>query len=299
MNPWWLGLHPAHASVTCGGDTHRLRWEAGALQAIDHGDPEAERTLAALGGERCTCVDLLDAWARHDGDPRVLVLASRGPADPVAPQANWTAQLTALPRAVAPSVTLPSRATPRRNLLRRPRRPSMAAAGGWSVARSPISPPSPAGHMPPGTQSEGEVIALLGLGGAVPDRLVATVAATWAQRFEQADSELSSTRSTLHASMQGRVCATVRQWLGQTDVPVGMNLIEDRRAPTLTERAGMIQAELPFSWLAEVWSRGLGTVFGRFCLAASTVDGRTWTLTTVGPDLGPSAPIRIELPPSV
>jgi hypothetical protein len=98
--------------------------------------------------------------------------------------------------------------------------------------------------------------------------------------------------------MHGRVSATARSWLGRADVEVELDLIEDQRAPALTERAGAIHAELPFEWLAEVWSRGLAIVFGRFCLAVSTVDGRTWTLTTVGPDLGGAASMRIEVAPN-
>jgi hypothetical protein len=292
MNPWWLGLGPAEATIMCGEEAHRLRWEAGALHAMDHDDPEAERALVALGGQRCNCVDMLDAWTRHDGDPRVLVLASRGPADPLAARADWTAQLGARPRATA--TPLP-RVTPRRQLLRRPaRRRAMAAAHGWTASH-PLGPP-PAGRVPLQTQSESELVALLGLGGGLQDRLVMTVAAIWAQRFEERDPELSRARPTLHASMQGRLSAAVRSWLGRIDLEVELNLIEDRRSGTLTERAGVICAELPFGWLAEVWSRGLAVVFGRFCLAASTDDGRAWTLSTVGQDMGLPALVRVELP---
>jgi hypothetical protein len=56
-----------------------------------------------------------------------------------------------------------------------------------------------------------------------------------------------------------------------------------------------VHADLPFAWLAEVWSKGLATVWGRFCLDAKSDDGRRWTLTTVGPDLGDSAPLTLEL----
>jgi hypothetical protein len=78
---WWLGIPPAEALVDCGGADHRLRWEAGTLRALDHGDPEAERTLAALAGEPCVCVERLEAWQRHADDLRVLVLGPRAPRD--------------------------------------------------------------------------------------------------------------------------------------------------------------------------------------------------------------------------
>ena len=308
MTPWWLGLGPAQATVTCGEHSHRLRWSNGALHAVDHDDPEAERALAALGGQRCACVEVLDAWTRHEADPRVLVLASRGAADPVAAEASWTAQLagrrgtlaTAPPIAGSMSggwVGRP-RVTPAQ-LLRRPSRRRSAAkakvTGGASMAN--ISQTlAPIGQIPLRSEPESELVALLGLGGGLPDRLVAGVAAAWARRFEEPGPELSEARASLRASMEGRLWTSVRGWLGRIDVPIALDLIEDRRAPSIGDHEGTIRAALPFDWLAEVWSRGLAVVFGRFCLAASTEDGLAWTLTTVGPDFGPPAPVRVELP---
>ena len=72
MNPWWLGLLAAQATVACGDDTHRLRWEHGALQALDHDDPEAELALSALGGERCACA------ASGSEGPRLASTRTRG-----------------------------------------------------------------------------------------------------------------------------------------------------------------------------------------------------------------------------
>ena len=296
MNPWWLGLYPAQATVACGEHTHRLRWEAGALQAIDHEDPEAERALAALGGERCTCVDFLDAWARHEADPRVLVLASRGPADPLAAQADWTAQLGGLAPGATPTMTSRSRMAPRQLLQPPGRRRARAAARGQTSTAAFAAPAT--GRVPLKTHAESELIALLGLGGGLQDRLVSTVAAAWARRFEQPDAALSAARPTLHASMEGRLSAVLRTWIGRIDVNVELNLIEGWQAPALSEHAGAIRAELPFAWMADVWSRDLALVFGRFCLAAWSEDGRAWTLSTVGPDLGLPALVRVELPRS-
>ncbi len=295
MNPWWSGLLPAQATVACGEHTHRLRWEEGALQALDHDDPEAERSLAALGGEPCTCVEVLDAWARHERDPRVLVLASRGLSDPLAAQADWTAQLGVPLGAVMPTMAPPSRMATRA-LLRRPARRRAIAALARTASSQVINRPVPPGRLSLRTQAESELVALLGLGGGLQDRLVATVAAACAQRFEAPDSGLARARPQLHASMQGRVAAALRSWLGRTDLVVELDLIEDRRPPTLSETDGVVRAELPFGWLADVWSRGLSIVFGRFCLAARTEDGRAWALTTMGPDLGPPATVRVELP---
>lgn len=91
MSAWWAGLPSASARVRCRGEWHRVLWREGSLHALDHDDVEGERTLGALGGEPCECVRLLDAWAAHATDERMLVLATRGPADPLAPQA-WGEQ---------------------------------------------------------------------------------------------------------------------------------------------------------------------------------------------------------------
>jgi hypothetical protein len=81
MSEWWVGLGVAETLVECGGAAHPLVWEDGILHAPAHEDAEGERALAALGGTRCECVDLLDAWARCRHDIDALVFASRGPGD--------------------------------------------------------------------------------------------------------------------------------------------------------------------------------------------------------------------------
>ena len=67
---------------------------------------------------------------------------------------------------------------------------------------------------------------------------------------------------------------------------------DDRRL----ERSGdTIAVTLPFTWLTEVWARGLTTIFGRMCLSASTDDGVHWTLDTVAPDLNEAAQLSITI----
>jgi len=96
MTEWWFGYDAAQTTVECSGATHRLLWEKGTLHGLDHNDdPEGERTLAALAGERNACVDILDMWRRHQDDLRVLVSGSRGPADALAPQEPHPAQAAA------------------------------------------------------------------------------------------------------------------------------------------------------------------------------------------------------------
>jgi hypothetical protein len=129
----------------------------------------------------------------------------------------------------------------------------------------------------------------------VPDRLVATVAAAWARRLEEGEAAVNGARATLEASMHGRLCAVFRGWLARPDLEIELELIGTGESPGISEHAGVVRAELPFAWLAEVWSRGLATVMGRFCLAAATEDGRSWRLTTVAPDLGPPDLVTVEL----
>ena len=74
-------LPRATTHLECSGERHAIRWAAGELSAPDHGDPEGERALAALGGTSCACLDILSAWARHREDPRLLTAVSRGTGD--------------------------------------------------------------------------------------------------------------------------------------------------------------------------------------------------------------------------
>jgi hypothetical protein len=79
--PWWALLPPAEAQVSCGETTHRVRWEEGRLTAADHPDAEAELVLAALGGDRSECVDLVEWWGRRSDDLEVLAVGPRSAAD--------------------------------------------------------------------------------------------------------------------------------------------------------------------------------------------------------------------------
>ncbi len=83
MSQWWFGIRAAEVSVPCGDQAHTVRWEAGQLKAVDHGEVDGERALAALAGANVACLDLLRAWSACAEDPHVLTLASRGLADPL------------------------------------------------------------------------------------------------------------------------------------------------------------------------------------------------------------------------
>jgi hypothetical protein len=287
---WWRGLAPAQTTVSCRGHEHRLRWEAGELHSLDHSDVEGERTLAALGGQRCTCVDVLEAWERHRDDLRVLVLASRGPTDPVVVQDDQTAQLgVARPQVVAARSGVPSRARRRRIGAASNMGRSIPLQSGWTAY-------GPSGRASKQAEAENELFALLSLSGGVPERLVATVAAAWRERLGEPDRTLARARPQLRAALHGRVFAVIRTWLGVAGVESELKMIGESQKPTLIIEDGVVRAELPFGWLVDVWAKDLAMIWGRFCLGAATNDGHTWMLTTVGPDFGSPSLVTLQLP---
>jgi hypothetical protein len=147
----------------------------------------------------------------------------------------------------------------------------------------------------------GALATLLGLGGPMQARLTATVAAAWRERLRDgaapADAAAgAAARPALHAALYGRVVAALRAWTGQPDLRVTLTMIPEADRPVLARDGDGVTAELPFGWISDVWARGLSTCWDRFCLAAAPA-GDGWVLSTVGPDLGPPAPVTISAPP--
>jgi hypothetical protein len=289
--PWWAGLPAAEARLDCGGQPHRLRWAAGELTAPDHTDLAGEQILSALAGQGFPCLDVLDLWARHAADLRALILASRGPADPLA---TWT------PPAWQTGWQARGRIGRPRRMARHGRRASYAMLS----------------HGPPDDPDE-DLLRLIGLGGLLLDRLAATVIAAWAERLRgpadagavasggagvaSADAgALDAARPALHAALYGRAVTALRSWTGRRDLPVALTMVpEDQPARLARDGDGDgIAAELPFGWLADVWARGLTICWGRFCLAAAPQpSGDGWVLSTVALDLGPPTPVTLGNPP--
>jgi len=270
--PWWAGIPAAEAELDCGNGKHRLRWAAGQLHAPDHGDLQGEQILSALAGQGFPCLDVLNAWAEHSADLRVLVLASRGPADPLV---MWS----------PPASRRAGRPRPARY---RVWSTGVSAHRSWVPSRAQLDEP------------DDEVAALIGLGGLLPDRLAATVIAGWAERLRGTpDDAVVAARPVLHAALYGRLTAALRVWASQPRLKVTLTMIPEEQPPRLTRDAAGMAAELPFSWLAEVWARGLSTCWGRFCLTAAPARaGDGWVLSTVGPDLDPPRPVTIGAPPA-
>ena len=77
---WWEGLEAVEVEGPRGAPAqHRLRWERGELTLTAHPDPDADRAMHALGGERCPCLALLDAWQATHADGGFLVVGQRDP----------------------------------------------------------------------------------------------------------------------------------------------------------------------------------------------------------------------------
>jgi hypothetical protein len=144
-------------------------------------------------------------------------------------------------------------------------------------------------------RAENELLALLGLGGGLPDRLVATVAAAWKQRLDRSSRVPARSRAQLQAALHGRVFAVLRSWLGASGAESHLTMIGEKGKPKLVSDNGSVRAELPFGWLVNVWAPGLATIWGRFCLSARPEDDRTWRLLTVGPDLGSPSVVTLRL----
>jgi hypothetical protein len=242
MSHWWTGIPAAEVTVLCGGDTHIVRWEAGELIAVDHGDPKGEVTAAVLAGETVACLELLRTWSRRADDPHVLTLASRGPTDPLNMDIDGLRFDYGAPR----------------------------------------------------RQTEEQTLRLLAAGGRLPDRLQATTAAIWTRRLRTGHAQLGTVRPQLEAALYGRVLRTLRAWLGEPQLTVELTMIGPEEQRRIVHTADGVDVSLPFSWLPDVWMRGLAVTFGRLCIAADTTDGSSWTLATLGPDLTDLTQLTID-----
>ena len=133
--------------------------------------------------------------------------------------------------------------------------------------------------------TEEQTLRLLAAGGRLPDRLQATTTAIWTRRLRTGHAALGTARPQLEAALYGRLLRTLRAWLGEPQLTIQLTMIEPEEAGRIVRTADGVEVSLPFSWLSDVWMRGLAVTFGRLCIAAATADGSNWTLDTLGPDL--------------
>ncbi len=262
MTDWWVGIAAAEQSIPCGGEHHRLRWEQGRLVACDHGDPDDELVLAALGGQELHCIELVRAWERHRDDLRVLVIGPRGSSDVLRPEADPP---PAGRRAIG--------------------RSRVRARSGPTGHRRVSATEHPEGRL--AADELAELITLCALGGGLGERFVATVAAEWAARLRDGHPGLDGARTRLRAALYGRLCPAIRSWLGDPELSLELEMTAAEHPRSLARVDDIVHAQLPFTWLPEVWARDLTTVQGRFCLDAQpgSTDGGHLELATVAPDL--------------
>jgi hypothetical protein len=282
-------LQAAVARVACSDETHTIRWEAGNLVALDHADPEGERALAALGGQSCTCLDLLGAWTRRRGDAALLSALSRGPQDPVHNEGLRPGRFGAYPAGPVPRNVVSAR---RGGGVVRSR-----AAYGNSVSMTVFAaPPGSAG--PPASASstpEDDIVVLAGLGHELTLRLASTVTSALLEGLKTPKG--ASMGPILEASLFGRAWAALRTWLGTPDLELDLEVIGPDAEPGLSwDGSGPVHLALPLEWVMTVWGADLSMVAGRFSLGLAERDGARSTLISVGTDLGPPRPLILEIP---
>jgi hypothetical protein len=301
MLPWWAALPAAAAEVSCGEQTHRLRWAEGKLTAADHPDAEGELVLAALGGDRSDCVDLVEAWGRHSDDLEVLATGPRSAADELTIGPQDLAGLRAAGLGWAGYPPLVRGRLQTRPMLLRSRMPRGAARFGPPGAMARITAlrasggarvssvsagrvaAGPAGvrrlaHRVKTDQAERErtrrteLLSLLALGPAFQWRLAGTVAAAWAEGASRAG-DRDAARPALIAALAGRLAPAAQAWLGidpgKVDVSLHVDAGWGRLAPSGDGRDRRLSAALPVGWLASVWAAGLAVTAGHLVVAVT------------------------------
>lgn len=305
--PWWAALPPAVADVPCGEQTHRLRWAEGTLTAIDHPDAEGELVLAALGGERSDCVDLVEAWGRHSDDLEVLATGPRSAADELAigpadlaglrePGLGWVAyaplasarfktrpmllrsRMSRGPARFGPPGTMARIAAIRAS---GPARVSSVSMGRSAAGSRPLRRLVMADQAERERTRRTELLSLLALGPAFQWRLAGTVAAAWAEGGSRA-AEQHAARPALIAALTGRLAPAAQAWLGIDPGRVGVSLHDDEGSGRLALSGNgddrRLSAALPIGWLASVWAAGLAVAAGHLVVAVTEV---AWPDVTV------------------
>jgi hypothetical protein len=277
--PWWALLPPAQASVSCGEHSHQLRWSEGTLSALDHPDAEGERVLAALGGDRSECVDLVEAWGALSDDLEVLAVGPRSAADKLTLDPDeiallrgggvWRGPVGAFAQ-LRPHAPLPGLL--RSRLLRR--RLSRASVLSYGMHSGHVIHATR--HSPNQPQRDADrragLLSVLALGAEFQFRLSATVAAAWAGGGSRTG-DAAARRPALVAALAGRLAPAARAWLG-----INPDLVDaaphegpgwGRLESSSTGGEQRLSAALPVGWLASVWAPGLAVVAGHLVVAVT------------------------------
>lgn len=250
---WWAGLDPVEARVACNREVHVLRWERGGLVAPDHPDPEAEVTLAALGGGRPRCLELLAAWGLNRMSVELVTLGRR----------PGEARVGFLPADdVVPAVERP---------------PSVRRAVVNSAVANPAMQAQLHHHLEEAEAKQAAHFALrdlLSLPTLMIDRLVVGILAELTESWN-ADSLRHRPRLTAAISVRGEPALRRAASLlepGATGCRVDVTFLEpgDSATSVIVARRGptaFVEAALGLEWLAGVWGRGVAEVDGRLVLA--------------------------------
>ncbi len=246
--PWYTCLPDCEAFVPCGTGQHAVRWEAGSLRLPQHPDAEGELVLAALGGEKAGCIELAEAWGRHNADLSVLAIGPRHPADEISVSWDDVAAAAQAGQAVPGGTPQPR---PMRLASRTPGLQAMASARYRQVSA----------EMEQARQRRNDILSLLALGYGFQVRLIGQVAAAQAARLDDQAEGAEATRPALVAAIAGRLAPAAEQWLGidPDQVVVALHHGPGWGSVELTGRGAerRLLVSLRAGWLAQVWACGL------------------------------------------
>lgn len=262
---WHEGLPPVSVSLAVDATTqHEIRWEAGALTLMAHPDAAAEAALAALGGERCPCLDVFDAWTAQTEQPDVLAIAPRFPGEIV------RADRTALGRL--------EREASRWRAQWQAASEDLRVAGdsaGVVRLRRVAEPAERRARLRLG------FVRILALDDALQHRLVCTVLAAAIDRWGD-DRFRAANEARLAAALTGRAGPALAEAgiVAAASRPAVDLLAPGSRAVIDPPR----QIALPLDWLSNVWARGVAVAGGEFVVAVTSVQDGGKVLTVRGVD---------------
>jgi hypothetical protein len=257
MVAWWAGLAPVDQPGDESMEDHHLEWRDGEFRLARHPDPEAERALAALGGDRCPCLDIYDAWHEQHRHPSILAVGARHP---------------------DASVEMPARAAARaRDEVKRFRtkvgdlRADARRRGDMAAVERLDALAVPAGRA--GAQRLG-FLQLLARPSRLQHRLQASVAATLADQGRHDE---------LIVATAARALPALRD-LGWRGGLTAIELVADPDEAEVTDQ----RASLPVTWVSEVWGRGFVATDGMLVLSVLEFDaaGREFKVLAVAPGKG-------------
>lgn len=263
---WHEGLDPVTAEVAVEGALHRITWSAGSLTLDDHGDADAELALAALGGGRCACLDILDAWNAQADDPEVLTVGRRSLADDV--RADRVA-LSRLEREAAKWRT------------------QWAAAADDMRVAGDVAGSTRLRDVADRAERRLRVrlgfVRLLALENALVDRLQLTVLAAAERRWLEAPEFRARHHARLHAALISRALPALQATGLAPHVRTEIELLGPGESAVV--RPGG-RVALPLSWLTNVWGRGVAVDRGRFVTRVTSVleDGKVLEVRGVDED---------------